>query len=944
MVTLLALVTLLSGPPPPVRILWFGATGGVSNHVGRNRAHLALAEQLGRAVGRLAPRADGPHAYAAEGHLLFADGGLPVTTLQRVVQHLDAAERQAVHPAWPVLLSPFEVVFEGPPGGRDTPALDLLLEAPDRLPGATRQTAALSRLVLEGETVWWLALPGAAAALPTDPAAWEVRFAWEGDVTVRGQPRRLFNVGRPVHEGARRQAALIAQQALAPDRTLILAAGDDLETRSFLDARLLDRQRPLSWAAYARLGVDGLAVGAAEAALGLPSLALEQQTHRVPVLAANLPSAPVPGHRLVKVGEAQVLLIGLTEPELDRGDRRNFGDSVPTDPVLAVRKARVTAEHELGHPPDLTVAFGHLSPATRRALTEAGAGIDLLLADFDDHGLVPARQVAQLTDEGQIFLARDRRPIPVVPAGRTRLGLAEVHFARTPRGHLQVNAVESQALPVPGDGPADAVTLRALTEVRQAAYAEGAQRLLPDLGRLIDADPGLRARFEADPLVSRTLRTAQVPGRLTATLWRTLVANTLRAHTGAEIAVLPALPFPWALTGPVSRLQAAANLDTPAELVVVRLSAAQLGALALKPGLGELVLTGLDVTDPLAPKVRGRALDPREFYTVLTTDGLRADGDLAGPLGGEVLAQPGPLRPLALALLGAAQDDAATLTAHMQADGGPAPRWVLDVRDLSVGASDYLNARPDGGTAAYAGVRETRVTTRDNLAFAGRGDVFLSRQAESVEWVNHLRAEFAEARYSDDVGGAAREETADGILAETELRIRALALGPARDVDPYFTVQYATEFTPTQRELPDGRLVDNPRKRRVDASLGLVWKRAWVQLLRLGAIVGQDFAEADNDPQVGAVVATQLGLDVAGLRWRLDAEARYFIPGVGIDTATELGAWLKARNSLDFPLFLGVGVGIYLDLFGYRGTSASTTDPGMSLVSGVALRFDRIFK
>ena len=39
---------------------------------------------------------------------------------------------------------------------------------------------------------------------------------------------------------------------------------------------------------------------------------------------------------------------------------------------------------------------------------------------------------------------------------------------------------------------------------------------------------------------------------------------------------------------------------------------------------------------------------------MLTTDGLRADGDLAGPLGGEVLAQPGPLRPMALALLGAA--------------------------------------------------------------------------------------------------------------------------------------------------------------------------------------------------------------------------------------------------------------------------------------------------
>ncbi len=931
-------------PPPPVRLVWFGATGGVSAHVGRNRAHQALADQLGFAVNRLAPRAEGPDVYAAGGRLLFRDGGLPVATLHRLLARLPEATHERVHGAWPVLVSPFEVVFEAPPEGVRPVALDLLMAA-NRLPGATRSTATLARFILDGDTVWALSLPEATGPWPTDPAAWEVRFAWEGDVQVRGEGRRLFNVGRPLHDGARRVAALQALVAAAPEQTLVVAAGDDLEAFSYLTAGARDRQRPVTWTAYQRLGLHGLAPGPAEAAFGLAGLAAESQRHRVPVLGANLTNAPFPGFALHAVGEAQVLLIGLSDPALSRSARQGFGDTPPGDPALAVRQARQAARKALGRAPDLVVGFGHLSAATRTQLVQAGVGLDLLLADFEDHGLTPDRVLTQLASEAdRVLRARDRRPLSVVAAGRTRLGVAEVYFERSAEG-LQISAVESRALPVTGDQPADPVTAHAVAEVRQAAYGAAERRLLPNLGPTIDGQPALRARFEADPLVLRSLRSREaLPGRLTADLWRTLVANAVRADGGAEVAVLPPVPFPWALAGPVSRLQAAANLNVPDQLVVVALSADQIGKLARHPAAAELVITGLDLSDPLAPKVRGRTLDAREPYLVITTDTLRADPDLAPLLSGEPLAPTEPLRDAALRALAAQVDHPDQLARWMATDPGESRRWVFDVRDLSLGISDYRNARPAGGEAAYAGVRETRVTTRDNLAVNVRGDLYGIRQTPSVEWVNHLRAEFAQARYADGDGADAREETADAALAETELRFKALALGRAHDIDPYLTVQYATEFTPTEQVLDDGSLRDNPRKQRVDGSLGLVWRRDWVQLLRLGAVVGQDLAEPDPDPQVGAVAAAQLAVDFPLARWRLDAEARYFIPGVGQDTATELGAWLKARTSLDVPLFGGVGLGVFLDLYGYQGTSASTTEPGASLVSGLALRYDRLFK
>ena len=56
------------------------------------------------------------------------------------------------------------------------------------------------------------------------------------------------------------------------------------------------------------------------------------------------------------------------------------------------------------------------------------------------------------------------------------------------------------------------------------------------------------------------------------------------------------------------------------------------------------------------------------------------------------------------------------------------------------------------------------------------------------------------------------------------------------------------------------------------------------------------------------------------------------------------GAVLRGRTSLDLPVFAGIGIGVYLDVFGYLGTSASTRDPGASLIAGAQLTFDRLFK
>ena len=148
--------------------------------------------------------------------------------------------------------------------------------------------------------------------------------------------------------------------------------------------------------------------------------------------------------------------------------------------------------------------------------------------------------------------------------------------------------------------------------------------LIPDLGAAIEADAELRLALLQDPGVKRSLRgrgaDATVPARITAAFWHTLYANLVRARYDAEIVLLPRAPFAWALPGPTTYLEVAANLNLPARLVVPRLEASQVAALVSAPFFDQLVVAGAAPSSEsgTAPLIVGRALDPREHREQLS--------------------------------------------------------------------------------------------------------------------------------------------------------------------------------------------------------------------------------------------------------------------------------------------------------------------------------------
>ncbi len=961
-----------------VRIIWFGRSGGVSSHVGRNRAHEVLGDRVGDALEALVPVGEGPRVFERGGRLLFRENGLSVNAFHAFLA-APPFRFEPVADQVKVLISPFEIVFEHPPAA-DTPLLDLLTGDDVPLPALRVTHARLRRWVnADGDAVLALELPEVGAEpLVTDPAQWELRFAFEGRGTPRGgTPRRLFNVGRPFDDGPRRLLMLEALRAEAPERTLVLAAGEDIEHYSFVETGTPDLQRPNTWQFFHRIGLTALVPAGAEAAFGLDRLQREAQQSEVPLVAANIGGdAPIAGWRLVPVGSVRVLVIGLVNPDMPTSARlRAYGARPIEDPGAAVERAVAEATAQLGRRPDLVVALGTLSGAARQQVLARSDDVDVLLTDFTDRGVVPEEVLASF-DAPDLFAlrARDRYPVVVVPAGRARIGVLDLRLtpAAGEGGALRISAAHSRALTVPGDQPADPAMAAAVQRVRQAAYGPAQVQLLPDLGPGIEADPALRARFEADPRVQRAVRLGgTAPGRLTADLWRQLVANVVREAFDGEVVLIPRLSFPWGLTGPVSRLEAAANLNVPDEVLVFELDAAALRRLVASPVLAERTVSGLGANAD-GPLVLGRPIADRERYRVVTTDAVRADPRLAGILPASARAR------FVARRAGWQTDDAGTpvklrdaaldaLTSLSQRQGAPAlldrmrpvgdaeeSRWAVDFQKLELLASRYSTF---GSRDAYAEVRETRVTTSENTALALRGGAFLRRDSAAVDWVTGARVDFATADYEDD----GEQETADSLRLSTELQAHALSLGSGV---PFVNLGFETEITPTTRietepvtdaagapaTDADGNAVtrevevDNPRKKRAEAIMGLLWSGKLVTAARVGGVLAHDFASMVRAPEVGALASLSAAVPLDPFTWTFDGEARYHVPGIGANDASQLGVVLQARTALLVPVVGGLSLGLFLDLYGYRGQVSDTSDPGASLVSGVGVSYDRFLK
>ncbi|PKL80286.1 MAG: hypothetical protein CVV27_00575 [Candidatus Melainabacteria bacterium HGW-Melainabacteria-1] len=808
--------------------------------------------------------------------------------------------------------------------------------------------------------VYQLRLQRADAALPADPLRWELLIGFE--LSFRGpnqqaqDPSQLIVIGQPQGEGSRRLRLL--EQLRGPE-DLLVDSGNLLEGLSSIATNRLSLQRENSLKMASSLNYTAINVGKNELLGGLEQLYAEQDQYRLPLISASLKRdgayvfAP---YQIIHAGQFRLALIGL-------------GDHTEFEHLRAM--GILPADTEILAPAEA------LSQALTALREQEQVELVALLTPLDSQGL---QQLAPYTQLFHLVLANPDAPLQQVRESILR-DIRQPGRPFVVNSHplaislLELEAVgervqiSAEQLPVSFETSPDPRFLPEIMRIRQQAYEDALDPLLPDPAPLIRQDPELLALFynsAASREAARRLGGLQplnpaelldlYPPYLTAELLANLEMNGLMEAFEAEAMVMRLGPgMELAMPGALPRLLAYERLKTPDLLERYYLNGDQLKKLlALKlPGLA---YGGLS---PEQGKVRGREIgDKRSVYRVLIPSGtaslaglrplltnIRRESLLQSPF-----APSDPsrvyLRDAVIGLLerlGHHPDYARELTRLLK------PSWAerrllfslqLDQLQLNLSGYNAINHRD------YAEVRETRVTSPSSFSFGGRSRLGLGLDNQWLGFSLGGSGKYEALSLIDESTATAKErysENQDDLIFFGELQLRLLEFSLFANrlqLTPYLEGIYDSEFTPT---LNPETQAFNPLQSELRGVLGLAIPPSGpLKTFKTGLALRRDFNVPGN---------LEAGLDLKLLHeqplsnfvsWNNDLSVRYFFTSPN-DDASSLGLIGQWVSSFQLSLTENLSLRLYADSYLFQGKLPGS-QLGASVILGIGMGYDRIWK
>ena len=977
---------------PACRIVFDGNTGGVSS----GRMELGFGDllfaYLERHSGRIVSVRSGVGALYREGRYLWTDDGL----LSSALTFLEAGGFEVVEQVDPAQLirTDLAVLFQGV-HDPDLALLDFVEAEMGERHGYTdaiRLQGILTRYRnVDGAEAWAAQGPGMPpdAPLVQEATAWEVRSQETVVVEVTGQTHTLHQLSRMIGEGTRRKALVEALQAQEDSPAIYVSAGGVVEGRSFLPGQDLSLHRPFSWAAHGDAGLRLLAPGVPELMGGLDLLTLEAEWAGVQLLAANLRDAtgeqPFPGAELVELGGVDIAFVGVVDPAVEAqldGAVRSGLDVEP--PVAAVHRALATLRASSATEPDLVVLLAGFEPDTLGQLVRDVADVDVVIGDFG--AAVPRAQVerVQPTPQRERAHALDRRPLMVVHASGVEVGELEVR--NDDDGQLQELTLRTH--PITQLLPADDETLTFLMEIRQQVYLDGEPVLIPNLRELVEEDINrLQFLVQGQPyqrlieaeMATGSLAVERLQLRMTRGLFANIASNLLMRKSGADVVVLPPLPWPFDLSGATRDLYAASYLAVPDELKLVELTGSQIRELlrligdarnapsssprrtasgagtAAEKRTGAPWVAGLDTTHG---KVGGRPISSSEVYRVLTTTALDDYEAVSTVTSGaktrtRFRQRRGRFRTSAIGeeltlrsqVIGGLEETRAAdptfgpayrrLLSDLLEERGEEvrPQFYARADELGVTLTQYFVA---GDQDAYTNVSESRVTTPASFTFGLRAKGVMGIDTRKLVLESSAQAILT----VNTIGDAEPTELEDDLLFAVDLGLKALSI---RDVPvyPFLQASYDTEFIRADETDDDGEVIgQQARQKDLRGTAGVTATNLipTVETVKTGPFLQYDFSAEEGAFEGGMMLEVSQKLTRSPLTWANTLKLYGWFPTED-DTDEDLQVSLNARTELGIAVLGNLQFKVYADLLAYRGKVEATSNPGLSTIIGVELAY-----
>ena len=910
------------------------------------------------------------------------------------------ATRLVLEPEFPVLVTPYDTVFQYPYEGH-VDWLEVLARATNSgvdvsSASVRRVSATLARYTLPGgQSVLSVELPGAPEKLG-DLTSMSRVFAGRGEMLTEDDAVELYLMARPLRPGPRVLSTLQSMRSerapierdgktsLSPRAPLLVVPGGPLATHAKPD------ELELCAKAMARLEPTALVPRAGELALGPDELAAVSKRHELRYLAANLKIAGGKDARHVfkryvieERDGLQVAIIGL----VGSGELEDLPVSVRAqwlieDPGVTFTKVRRAIDKQLGRRPDLTVVLVGSSDGDVLTRMNNIVGADVVIGSHSAITQMGRREHQEVIADGRGREGvRFPKPLVRVPGPGFGVGRISARFGPGQRGgRARLSAVVHEHRPVKFEGPRDESYGLERRAIEEQLIAGWNQVMLPDVAPIVQRHAELQDLVYGEAVLYNghvRPNPRSTPASFTDRLWMRLVTNVLREQLGADVAISRNLRRQTSMIGPLQRFFTENWLRHPDAIRQVRMSGGELLALTARlanrsrdpADPRQIFSAGLD---PITGRVGGRPTDPKHTYEVLVTDQVLSDPEFAPLFAGRVMEQLfvetseggwGPdqkgkeltigevVSPLFESWLDPKGDTfdpkhvptlEALLLDHSKRYE---PRWHLQVDELSVRGSSLGNTSNVG---TFAASKETRVNTPEHFSIGFRSHFGVKYDGPDVLWDNRVAAQLQRQEFSVDGQPATVQEAADDLVLSSELRFSSVKIDlgeQAIPLVPYIQASYDTEFTAIESPTEEDPAARLPHQHVVRAAIGQVMTPGnWLKEVRLGALFQEDFSEEPLRYDGGLVTGMKIELpllETVTLKSQLDI--RYLFPDSN-DTESDLGLVLTSVSQLVIPVTSGMNLLVFADYYLVQGKLESNRDFGGSQVYGLGLDFARYFR
>lgn len=311
--------------------------------------------------------------------------------------------------------------------------------------------------------VWLIALfTLLLTGLPSGPApAKTLTIALLTAPDIQGQMEPFTSAGASLGGMARLAGAIKSAQARYPGRCLVVASGDDLMGRYFLQFHGRAMYRTMTAA-----GFDIGCLGNHEFDLGPAALAEGQGGRGFPLVNSNLTFMPQSGlqgqttpRTMLGAGGLNIGFFGLMTPDLAAMSNTD-GQVIIDGDLKAVARREVAKLKAMGA--DLVVAVTHIGLDSDMALAASVDGIDVIIGGHS-HDLIPSGQ------EKIITTPSGGRTIVVQAGDRGKyLGVLELYLPASPSSDLHGRSDDHKwtVIPIDASTPEDPAVAALVAEYR----------------------------------------------------------------------------------------------------------------------------------------------------------------------------------------------------------------------------------------------------------------------------------------------------------------------------------------------------------------------------------------------------------------------------------------------------------------------------------------------